>query len=474
MNRSLCVNENTAITFDSVSNVPVYFFENSQRVYCFGIEDIEYILSEKKNPFTNQSIPETCLKEMEEWLEKQPKSKPEILPKNEQNITKLIRNLEQIDPYLTSNIPFILKKLEISSFLQNIVKMSVDYDSFENLIETLGNVSVLEENRYRVYSLFKNLQEFISGSYTNLNDFRRDFDTIFGTRIVFTTRHSLCAFRNILWTINESGITYCFDLNTLDSVIESSQNIYTNTELTENQKVSILQIFIQNPKLIFKAIENGKIHLVQFIVEKTNNPNLRNEDSETILFVACQYNQPGVVRLLLEKFANPDLKENEYGLFPLFMAAQNQDLNIVRLLLKHKANPNLTDNSNTTSLFIASQLGAVRIVHLLLKHSADPNIVESECGLFPLFVASQNKFLQIVGLLLKKEANPNYQNQRGVTSLFIASQLGYKNIVSTLLKYGADPNIKTYKGILPLQIAKQNGHKQVVNLIKKHLIRTKF
>lgn len=117
--------------------------------------------------------------------------------------------------------------------------------------------------------------------------------------------------------------------------------------------------------------------------DNSNNSNNNNildinqttDSGTTALFLACEQDQPALVRRLLLHGADPNLCPND-GASPLYIACQYGHEEVVKLLLEDKrVNVNKrTAAHNATALLIASQKGLRDIVSTLLAAEADTSI----------------------------------------------------------------------------------------------------
>jgi hypothetical protein len=147
------------------------------------------------------------------------------------------------------------------------------------------------------------------------------------------------------------------------------------------------------------------------------------------------------VKLLLEAGADPNTEmEEEDGWTPLFIAAQYGDDQIVKLLLKAGANPNKTDNDGATPLSAAAEEDHVEIVKLLLDSGADPNKANNR-DRTPLHIASENGYVEIVKLLMEADKfnlNNIKKNADLINILYnspdVFSDQQYNKIIKTYFK----------------------------------------
>jgi len=135
------------------------------------------------------------------------------------------------------------------------------------------------------------------------------------------------------------------------------------------------------------------------------------QSRDSLLLVAVNYNQTGLVRQALAQGANPNAHQ-----------------------------PCRHCRFNKPALVAASELGLTHIVELLLAHGAHPDITDFE-RYTPLILASMYPHMDTLRLLLAAGADPNLPGRHGRTALFAAASFGHLAAVDTLLAAGADPDI---------------------------------
>ena len=217
------------------------------------------------------------------------------------------------------------------------------------------------------------------------------------------------------------------------------------------------------PQLIL-ASETGMYQMVEILLKKGADPNIRNENGETALIQASENGHYKVVKILLKKGADPNIREED-GWTALLFASLNGHYPVVKILHQNGADPNIHDNNGWTALINAAQNGHQQVVELLLEKPVDPNVQNSKNGRTALIQASSNGHYQVVEILLKKGADPNIREEDGWTALLFASLNGHYPVVKILHQNGADPNIHDNNGWTALINAAQNSHQQVVELL---------
>jgi len=144
-----------------------------------------------------------------------------------------------------------------------------------------------------------------------------------------------------------------------------------------------------------------------------------------------------------------DINHAADGLTPLIIAAHKGRVNVVKLLLDRGADPNFKNEDEDTPLHYAALKGHNWKSFLLLDRGADPSI-KNEYGNTPLHYAADN--LGTMQLLLDHGADPNIKDADGDTALHIAALRGHQDAMQVLLGKGADPNIKDENGDTPLSL----------------------
>lgn len=200
-------------------------------------------------------------------------------------------------------------------------------------------------------------------------------------------------------------------------------------------------------------IREGRCSMVQSLLQRNADPNLRNHSGETPLHYAVQNQYISIVESLLEGKADQNL-QNHKGETPLHNAAwkQSGDNRIVESLLRAKANPNLQGLDGSTPLHGAVRKEHTDSIESLLRGKADPNLQDLN-GHTPLHYAASNEYTSIVKSLLEAKADPNLQNHEGETPLHYAACNA--EIVKVLLDLGGDPAVKNNRGQTAQDVANE-------------------
>lgn len=108
---------------------------------------------------------------------------------------------------------------------------------------------------------------------------------------------------------------------------------------------------------------------------------------QTPLHIACDYNQPGMVALLIEKGAKVDPKDVD-GLTPLHLAVQKNFEHLISPLLGAGASPNEKDNQGRTPFHYACIDSKWMLIKKLLDKDADIHTLDNY-GMSALHLAVQ-------------------------------------------------------------------------------------
>jgi len=217
------------------------------------------------------------------------------------------------------------------------------------------------------------------------------------------------------------------------------------------------------------AILQGNINILKLLLEKNANPDIQGIYNYTPLIVSSLLqNREEIVIELLKYTRDINLKDNN-RYTALIYAAKNGHTDIVQLLLQEYANVNMQNNDSYTALTFAAQNGHTDIVRLLLDKDANVNIQGNKYGNTALISAAHNGHTDIVRLLIQKSANVDMQSNNRNTALIFAAYHGHTDIVRLLLQENANINMQNNNGCTALIFAAYRGHTDIVRLLlQKH------
>ena len=150
------------------------------------------------------------------------------------------------------------------------------------------------------------------------------------------------------------------------------------------------------------------------------------------------------VRLFLDernkKRANVNHRESD-NVTPLLIATQKSSVSLVKLLLEKGADPNHCDMNKNSPLFIACELENMEIIsRLFYDGKADLNFPSMPVVKKPLWEACMKGHLDIALFLLENGASPDLCDEEGHHLLFEAHSNGQHETVRLMLEYDADPH----------------------------------
>lgn len=192
-----------------------------------------------------------------------------------------------------------------------------------------------------------------------------------------------------------------------------------------------------------------------------------------------------LLQALIAKKANLNVR-NEFGSTPIAQAAELADARMVKMLLDGGAEPEGANPDGQTALMLAVKAGALDVVDMLSKAGASVNTVEKFHQQTPLMWAAtaQKNAGEMVKLLLAKgaavkpraletdwpsqitsEPRAQYRPVGGLNALLYAARDGCYDCVEALTAAGADVNAPTPEGVTALMLAVDNDHNDVAKLL---------
>ena len=209
-----------------------------------------------------------------------------------------------------------------------------------------------------------------------------------------------------------------------------------NQELSSDRYEEKLKVMLivkrENEAKLRKLITEGNLQKVSRVLKNGVSPNF---GIETPLHLAASYARVGVVRVLLDAGAKPDVADL-HGRTPLHIASNKGQPDVVTVLIKGGADPNKADENGKTPLRYA--------------------IMAFKCSLSvvpPRLVARSRQQSMLVKVLLEAGADVSKADNFGSTPLHRAAELGNVDMVRILVDAGAEPSKSDEKGRTPMQLA---------------------
>ncbi|ACN94960.1 MULTISPECIES: ankyrin repeat domain-containing protein [unclassified Wolbachia] len=196
--------------------------------------------------------------------------------------------------------------------------------------------------------------------------------------------------------------------------------------------------------LLHIAAQSGNLGVMKCLVNKGASTNTKDKYDNIPLHSAVYAGELDIVKYLVITNNNINAK-GEDGRTPLHIAAINGDLDMVEYLIKSYANIDAKDNYGMTPLHLAADVGELGIVEYLINEDAYVD-ARDEHYRTPLFFAAENGKLNVVKCLIEKGANVNAENEYGETALhravYRATFSGDLRIVESLINKGANVNAR--------------------------------
>lgn len=198
----------------------------------------------------------------------------------------------------------------------------------------------------------------------------------------------------------------------------------------------------------------GKTSESPLLSVKVNSERTQQDDS---LMLAAKTGQKELVRLLLEKGADPDAEQE--GLTALHWATRYAHTGAAEILVARAKNVNTVDELGCTPLHWVARNGLASIAGTLLEKGADYNALDNE-GMTPSAWALQNEYLDICTILDRRLSD--------ATGLHTAIESGVYEDILRYLDQGASLTAWDTIGRTPLHLAASLGNLQVLKVLLEH------
>ncbi|XP_065282245.1 ankyrin repeat domain-containing protein 16-like isoform X4 [Dermacentor albipictus] len=222
------------------------------------------------------------------------------------------------------------------------------------------------------------------------------------------------------------------------------------------------------------ACTKNHLEVVQTLVARGANTNLRNKDGWTPFHISCREGHVHIMSCLLDMFPDAWNTSSKNKRTPLHTAALHGHVQCVKLLLSRGCYlPDVADNCGTTPFMDAAQADQVAIMDCLAELQKVDITKMDVLGNSSLHLAAQAGAISAIWSLIEKYAlDVNSINSWGQTPLHLSAKVGQHDVVKLLIGLGAICNARDNKGRTAYDLAKDNGHKSCSQLLQPHNIKT--
>lgn len=214
------------------------------------------------------------------------------------------------------------------------------------------------------------------------------------------------------------------------------------------------------------ACENGHYVIVRLLLDKNANINLRSTAGRNPIIVAL-YNHPqhtDLLHLLIERKADFYAIDNISGYSAFSYACHEGYYDIVKFMLSQSPSPP-SEDSASAGFFYACLNSFFDVATVVLESCQHLKLKEEELYI-AITYALQKGHIEIFNLLIMKGIELNAVDKfNQATMLHYACQNGQINIVQKLVEKGANVNLLTKDGCSPVYYACEKGHYELVKYL---------
>ena len=170
-----------------------------------------------------------------------------------------------------------------------------------------------------------------------------------------------------------------------------------------------------------------------------------NSSDDTPLHAAISKEDDGMAKELLEKKADPNVKDAE-GDTCLMLAIHRRNEACVRVLLEGGADVNATDSTGDSCLHVAIHKGGNKQIVQALVDKCPPerrNALNNKCQT-PLLLAVGKRQKEAMNVLLDAGANPDIVDEKGNTCLHVAVHQEFKEAVPPIVEKSTNINASNH------------------------------
>lgn len=192
-------------------------------------------------------------------------------------------------------------------------------------------------------------------------------------------------------------------------------------------------------------------------------PHIAAADDAHDFFLTIERNDGYMLRKVLERGVDPNLKESKRGDPGLVLALREHAMKAFDVLINTpKIDLEAQSNNGDTALMIASYTGNRAAVIALL----DKDVEVNKHGWTALHYAAAIGDCDIIKLLLDKSAYIDAESPNKTTPIMMAAHTGQRAAVQLLMEAGADISLKNEQGLSAADFAANNEYPDIVKALR--------
>ena len=228
----------------------------------------------------------------------------------------------------------------------------------------------------------------------------------------------------------------------------------------------LIQLGANTGPTLFKAVEMGRFDIIETLVLKGANVNVRHASSVTLLMKAVAKGEFNTVSFLIRHGADVKLKDNSSGTALHFVRHGKVD-KIIELLVTNGVNIDEEDNRKCTPLQIAlhralpfDYLDYNSVPCIFVEHGADITRMSPFEGAILVCCCILTEHFELALSIVKAGIHIGVVNRTDINPLVLASEKGYESLVEALILAGVNVNIVNCRGCTALHKAADENHIQ--------------
>ena len=251
-----------------------------------------------------------------------------------------------------------------------------------------------------------------------------------------------------------------------------------------DNSADLLEVARRLQSILLSAVRAGDAETVRLLYNCAVNPNVADENGQTVLMIAAGQGHAEIVKILLAhewedetmvmtshyggatfgKPAEVDARDSR-GSTALIAAATHGHAEVVQLLLDAGAKVNAATERGLTAIMQAAMKGQVEAVKVLLAAGAEVNAAGNfECNT-ALMRASKHNRRAVIELLLASGADIHAVDSQACTALLWAAKGCAPEAAELLLAHGADVNAADHKGWTALHRTCMRRSRRVLHIL---------